>query len=248
LFDKPGLPKRGRSSLLAVVVTGVVALVSAGSIGAAYVGGDRSSETGASEPLLGVSQAHSPGSVSIPEPSGQSRQQPENHQVGPAHLASPAPSQIRAQPPVEVMLPSGARLPVLPAATSRAGVLQVPEDIGRAGWWDGSSRIGDPFGSIVVAAHVDSFTQGIGKFAELLDMHPGDEVQLDSADMRQMFRVVWAHLEPKTSLATDSRVFAADGGGRLVLITCGGAYDPDLGGYLDNMVVIATPERAPEAR
>ncbi len=168
-----------------------------------------------------------------------------SEEIRPAHVARPAPSQIRSQRPLGVQLPSGAHLRVLPAATDSTGVLGVPDDIGRAGWWDGSSRIGDPYGSIVVAAHVDSFTQGVGKFAELLDMHPGDRVQLQSADLEQTFRVVTAHLESKSSLAADSRVFAADGGSRLVLITCGGAYDPDLGGYQDNMVVIAIPEGPP---
>jgi sortase (surface protein transpeptidase) len=136
---------------------------------------------------------------------------------------------------------------VLPAATSPTGVLQVPEDIGRAGWWDGSSRIGDPYGSIVVAAHVDSFTQGIGKFAELLRMHPGDRVLLAASALRQTYQVVSARLEPKTSLATEAKVFDPGGLPRLVLITCGGPYNPDLGGYLDNMVVIATPEGLPQA-
>jgi hypothetical protein len=95
---------------------------------------------------------------------------------------------------------------------------------------------------------VDSFTQGVGKFAELLDMHRGDQVHVESADLRQTFLVVTAHLESKTSLPTDSRVFAPVGTGRLVLLTCGGSYDPALGGYQDNMVVVAVPRGAPTAR
>ena len=160
-------------------------------------------------------------------------------------MAGPAASQVTAQRPVAITLPSGVRMPVLPAATSQTGVLGVPVDIGRAGWWDGSSRIGDPYGSIVIAAHVDSFTQGVGKFAELLSMHAGDEIGLQSAGLRQTFRVVSAQLEPKSSLASDQRVFAGTGPARLVLITCGGPYEPDLGGYQDNMVVIAQPTAAP---
>jgi hypothetical protein len=136
-------------------------------------------------------------------------------------------------------------MPVLPAATDHTGVLQVPSNIDRAGWWDGGSRIGDPFGAIVVAAHVDSFTQGLGAFAELLNMRAGDEIRLDSASLRQSFRVVAAHLEPKSSLATDSRVFGAGGDYRLVLLTCGGSYDPSRGGYQDNMVIIASAVGAP---
>jgi Sortase domain len=136
---------------------------------------------------------------------------------------------------------------IRPAPTSGSGVLLVPDDIGKAGWWTGGSRLGDPYGSIVVAAHVDSFTQGVGQFAELLQIDQGDLVRLTSEDLRQQFRVVWAHLVPKTALADDAAAaFTPVGDGRLVLITCGGAYDPSLGGYQDNMVVIADPVGSPQ--
>ena len=80
---------------------------------------------------------------------------------------------MRPERPVAVTLPSGRVLPVDPAGTLRDGALAVPRDIRRAGWWAGSSRLGDPFGSIVLAAHVDSFTQGVGPAAELLCARPG---------------------------------------------------------------------------
>jgi hypothetical protein len=127
------------------------------------------------------------------------------------------------------------------AGTGSSGALLVPDDIGKAGWWTGGSRLGDPFGSIVVAAHVDSFTQGVGQFSELLQVDPGDVVQLESKGLREQFRVVWAHLVPKSSLADDAAAFTPLGQGRLVLITCGGPYDTGLGGYQDNMVVVGVP-------
>jgi len=159
----------------------------------------------------------------------------------PADVADRAPSQVVPQRPVSIVLPSGARMAIQRAATSGSGALLVPDDIGRAGWWTGGSRLGDPFGSIVVAAHVDSFTQGVGQFAELLQMEPGDMVRLESKGLRERFRVVWAHLVPKASLADDAAAFTPQGQGRLVLITCGGPYDSSLGGYQDNMVVVGVP-------
>lgn len=214
--------------------------------GAAYAGwGSAASGTGDPETRLHASEPHFPGRMPASRSAKNHATHPVGSPVAPAQTASPAASDIESERPVDITLPSGAQMRVLPAATDTSGVLQVPADIGLAGWWDGSSRIGDPFGSIVVAAHVDSFTQGIGKFAELLAMHPGDAVLMDSAHLRQKFVVVSAHLEPKTSLATDARVFAPAGDGRLVLLTCGGTYDPDLGGYQDNMVVVATPHGAP---
>lgn len=239
--------KRRPPSRLAVCVVGLVTFASASTVTAAYVGGRSSSGAGEPGPQLEVSEPQLWSSAHVSGDTERHSRHQQTSKMAPAHIASPAASQIHPQRPVGIMLPSGAQMRVLPAVTGPTGVLQVPGDVGRAGWWDSSSRIGDPFGSIVVAAHVDSFTQGIGEFAELLDMHPGDEVRLESANLRQRFRVVTAHLEPKTSLAADSRVFAPDGDARLVLITCGGTYDPDLGGYQDNMVVIAIPEDPPAA-
>jgi Sortase domain len=222
----------------------VVALASAATIGAAHVGWGSSSHTSRPQHLLRVSQprpstsTHGAGALHGGPQAGEPR-------TAPAHQARPAASQVFAERPVAIVLPNGATMPVLPASTDPSGVLQVPSNIDRAGWWDGGSRVGDPFGAIVVAAHVDSFTQGLGAFAELLNMRPGDEVRLDSRHLRQSFRVVSAHLEPKSSLATDSRVFGADGQYRLVLLTCGGSYDPSHGGYQDNMVIIASAEKSP---
>ncbi len=45
---------------------------------------------------------------------------------------------------------------------------------------------------------------------------------------------------PKAALPVD-RLFAPDIAHRLVVVTCGGRYLPDTGGYEDNIVVIATP-------
>lgn len=229
-------------------VVGVCALVLASTLGAFCVGWRSSSETVAPRVVPKVSQPQVSTITRAADTGDHHSGSYGRHQVTPAGIASPAASQVQSQRPVTITFPSGAHMRVLPATTDRTGVLLVPDDIGRAGWWDGSSRIGDPFGSIVVAGHVDSFTQGIGRFAELLDMHPGDEVRLESADLWQMFRVVSAQLEPKTSLTSDTRVFAHGGDERLVLITCGGRYVADLGGYLDNMVVIADPVGTPTAR
>lgn len=159
----------------------------------------------------------------------------------PARVGQAAPSQVDAERPQLLTLSSGTEMSVKVSATATTGELKIPTDINQAGWWDGGSRLGDPFGAIVIAAHVDSFTQGIGRFAELLSMQPGDAVRVDSRHLSQSFRVVSARLVPKTSVNATSSVYSAQGPARLVLITCGGAYDPALGGYQSNMVVIAVP-------
>ena len=58
-----------------------------------------------------------------------------------------APSALPAEPPVLATLPSGREVHVRSVGTTAAGLLDVPTDIGQAGWWRGGSRLGDPFGS-----------------------------------------------------------------------------------------------------
>ena len=159
----------------------------------------------------------------------------------PAAVARQATSQVRAERPLTVTLPSGRVLPVDPVSTLDSGALAVPRDIRRAGWWTGSSRLGDPFGSVVLAAHVDSFTQGVGPAAELLSARPGARVRLAARHSSQWYRVTSVRLVPRAELRHRTVVFSAAGRRRLVLITCGGPYDASRGGYQDNVVVIAHP-------
>ena len=106
--------------------------------------------------------------------------------VAPARRARTA---LVPEAPRVVTLPSGRAVAVAPAATLRSGLLDVPDDLGVAGWWQGGSRLGDPFGSILVAAHVDSRTQGLGPFAELLTVTRGERVGVASAGLTQEFVV-----------------------------------------------------------
>ena len=57
---------------------------------------------------------------------------------------------------------------------------RYPADIRHVGWWDGSAYAGDPFGSTVIAGHVDSRLQGLGFFAELLFVQVGDLITVRS--------------------------------------------------------------------
>ncbi len=159
----------------------------------------------------------------------------------PAGVGHEANSQVNAQRPHSLTLPSGTSVAVDTAHTSSGGELMLPADINRAGWWDGGARLGDPFGALVVAAHVDSFDQGLGHFAELLTTQRGDVIRLSSPNLDGRFRVVSAQLVEKSTLSADSDLYSPRGPPRLVLITCGGPYDPD-SGYRDNMIVIAALE------
>ncbi|HRK48662.1 MAG TPA: class F sortase, partial [Nocardioides sp.] len=149
------------------------------------------------------------------------------------------------EPPTMVTLPDGRPLPVRAVSSTVNGVLDVPADIGEAGWWRGGSRIGDPFGSTLIAAHVDSAVQGLGPFASLLRVRPGDRVQLRSANLRQTFAITSLRLVPRDSFERHPRLLSSHGPRRLTLVTCAGPYDAGRGGYQNLAVVVSTPTSEP---
>jgi hypothetical protein len=162
----------------------------------------------------------------------------------PAEPARRASSVVRPQRPVAVRLPSGAVVPVQRAGTTRGGLLDVPADTRAAGWWTGGSRVGDPFGSTLLAAHVDSRSQGLGPFAELLGLGGGERLRLDSVGLTQDFEVRSLRLVPQGPLTRRTGLFAPAGPRRLVLVTCAPPYVPDRGGYQRLAVVTARPVAA----
>jgi hypothetical protein len=167
--------------------------------------------------------------------------------AAPARVGQPAPSQVRTERPQVIRLPSGTSMPVDVVATGKHRVLDLPTNIDRAGWWDGGAKIGDPYGVMVLAAHVDSVTAGIGPFAELLATRPGQKIRVAGARSAQEFEIASVRLQPRASLAEDAAIFSVHGPLRLVLITCAGPFDSAAGGYRDNLIVLAEPAGAPRA-
>jgi hypothetical protein len=165
--------------------------------------------------------------------------------VTPVAPARRAPSATAAEAPRRVVLPSGRSVPVAAVGTTTGGVLDVPDDIGVAGWWRGGSRLGDPFGSVLVAAHVDSATQGLGPFAELLGVTAGSRIHVQSRSLRRTYEVRSRRLVPQRDLADDAWIFDVTGEARLTLVTCAPPYDAARGGYQNLAVVTALPVGTP---
>ncbi len=155
---------------------------------------------------------------------------------------------VRPEPPTTSTLPNGTVVPISPAGTAEDGSLDVPDDIRIAGWWRGGSRLGDPFGATLLAAHVDSFTQGLGPYASLLSARPGQRIAVGSAHLTQTFSVASLRLVPRRSLAQHRDLFSARGDRRLVLVTCAGPYDVHRGGYQNLAVITAVPTEDPKPR
>ena len=142
--------------------------------------------------------------------------------------------------PERIDLPGGAHTAVVPVATD-GSELVVPEDPTKVGWWDGSSYVGDPYGSTVIAGHVDVFDRGIGFFFQLWNIEVGERVVLSAGDVRQAYKITTVRQIPRTDLVDEAEAFDIAGPPRLVLITCAGEFRADRGGYSRNLIVVARP-------
>jgi hypothetical protein len=151
---------------------------------------------------------------------------------------------VQPEPPRSVRLPTGVVVPVRAGSPTKDGLRDVPDDIRRAGWWRGGSRVGDQWGSSLVAAHVDSTTQGLGPFAALLDVRRNQRFVLSSATLHQTFRATSLRLLEQGSLLRHPWLFSASGGRRIVLVTCAPPFVPARGGYQRLAVVTAVPVSA----
>ncbi len=144
----------------------------------------------------------------------QSAEQTPTGSGEPTEPAEPAVSAVRAasavQPerPEMARLPSGALIPIRAVSTLPDRRLDVPDDIRTAGWWRGGSRIGDLFGSTLLAAHIDSTAQGLGPYVELLSVQPEQRIVVTSATLEQSFEIRSLRLLPQGSLNGERWLFS----------------------------------------
>lgn len=159
------------------------------------------------------------------------------------------PATLGAQPaaetrrPVDLVIPDHAiQVPVDPVGVAQDGQMEIPPLAERAGWYRFGSSPGDPTGTAVVAAHVDSVASaGVGPFARLGEVEVGDPVDVTLDDGTAVrYAVVDVVRVPKVEAVWDE-VFVRDGPARLVLVTCGGVFQRDVGHYTDNVIVTAEP-------
>ncbi len=143
--------------------------------------------------------------------------------------------------PRQVRLPGTRFLDVVAVGTRSNGILDVPDDVDLLGWWEGGSRVGDPFGSVLVAGHVDSETEGLGPSAVLLTSARGDRVTVRAGGRTTRYDVVSRDLVPLDDLASYPRVLSSAGPGRLTLVTCAPPFVRARGGYQNLAVVTARP-------
>ncbi len=151
--------------------------------------------------------------------------------------------QTRTPRPVGVSLGSvGIDATVLPVGVAEDGQMQLPDDPRVVGWYKFGTTPGAGTGATVLAGHLDAEGFGLGPLVRLRDVEVGDNLGVRSTSGRtRAYEVTRVRRFDRQGLPTG--LFSRSGPERLHLITCGGAYDSNNGGYQENLVVTAVPIR-----
>ena len=130
------------------------------------------------------------------------------------------------------------RFPIRDVGLQENGQLEIPDET-EIGWYKYGATAGHP-GATVLAAHVN-WGGSRGPFAQLGAVEPGDkiEVALDDGSSRS-YVVAERATYGKLSLPRD-RIWRNTGPEELVLITCGGDFNPEIRSFKSNIVVFAVP-------
>ncbi|MCF2533927.1 class F sortase, partial [Yinghuangia soli] len=159
-------------------------------------------------------------------------------------VPGPAQSDGPQTPPTAVRVPAlGLSAPVVAVGVAPDGQTEVPPDGRTVGWYRFGPQPGAPAGSAVLVGHVDTADGRLGEFAKLDGIKTGDRVLVQRAgDAAPLaYRVTRAETTAKSGFPA-ADIFRRAGPPQLVLVTCGGSYDRQAGGYQANFVVTAVPE------
>jgi hypothetical protein len=159
----------------------------------------------------------------------------------PIAAATPAPAR-QPVPPVRVVAATvSIDVPVVAVGVEPGGFMELPVDPAVAGWYRFGADPASGDGNTVISAHVDAPAYPIGPFSRLRDLPVGEVIEVtDASNAVARYEVRSVAYYPKAELPV-TELFAREGSRDLVLITCGGEFDPSTGRYADNVVVIATP-------
>lgn len=189
---------------------------------------------------------HDYGTVPSPDTVASSHSGPADrpaatHRSGTAEPPAAAPAVTAVQVPVRLLIPAiGVNAPVLPTGVQAGGALAIPPDPADVGWWAGGGFPGEPTGAVVLVGHINSAVSGPGALLRLQDVRPGTTVTVTAAGHAYRYRVVALRAYAKTSLPVTA-IFGQQVTARLVVVSCGGPFDPTTGHYLDNIVAYAVP-------
>lgn len=161
--------------------------------------------------------------------------------VVPQHRATLPPLETPRPVPARFAAASiGVDLPVVQTGVAEDGRMELPETNRAVAWYGFGSRPGDPVGTTVLAAHVDTRSEGLGPFVRLRELRRGAELAVtDASGSTRRYLVTAVDDVPKSQVSVD-QLFRRDGPPALTVLTCGGPFSRQTG-YRDNIVVTAHP-------
>lgn len=238
-------PSRHRRPGLAPLVAGALLLAVAG-VGALVRVGDQPAPDAGDVPSVVTAPAPASSALdAAPSPPPAGTGAPASSPRPPVAAASagtPAPAPDRSFPPTSLRVSAiKVAAPVVPTPVDDRGALVIPENPRQVGWWSGGAAPGAPYGTILLAGHVDSAEEGLGSLVDLSRTPIGATVRLAGpGGAAQSYRVVARRSYPKATLPWRD-LFRQDLPARLLLVTCGGEFDRRTGHYERNVVVFAVP-------
>ena len=143
--------------------------------------------------------------------------------------------EARFGPPERLIIPAlGIDRELIRLGLNPDQTLEVPVDYQDAGWYIHSAVPGRP-GPAIIAGHVSS-ELGPGIFYALHLLKPGDQVVIEGkGGTLARFRIERVERFPKAEFPTKA-VYGRTKYSGLRLITCGGAFNPETGHFVDNVI------------
>jgi Sortase domain len=165
-------------------------------------------------------------------------------QLGPRGSAIPTLASERVLPATVTIDDIELWGPVRSVGLKETGELEIPDET-EIGWYELGAAPGEA-GATVLAAHV-TWNDTVGPFYRLGDLDPGAKIRIRlSDDSIRLYEVVERTMYRKDALP-NWRIFRQTGPESLVLITCGGSFNPSIRRYRENIVVYAVPVGAEPA-
>jgi LPXTG-site transpeptidase (sortase) family protein len=157
----------------------------------------------------------------------------------PVGEAKPA-SHVPPQHPKQLRIPTlDVDANIHPVNTDHEGIIGAPANAWDVGWYSKSSMPGQK-GTLLLDGHVNDLLNSPGVFAQLHTLQRDDDISIERGDGTTFrYHVVSTERIPLAQLSMKEILQTSDNKERLVIITCGGAYDVKAGTYSDRVVVFA---------
>ncbi len=141
--------------------------------------------------------------------------------------------------PDRIVIPAiGLDMAVTALGLAPDGSMALNDRADTAAWYKFGASPGERDGAALIAAHVSSDVDGVGPFSLLPNLQQGDTVTVTMSDgSEQPFTVVKRERVSKHTV--DYNAITSESPGMLILVTCGGEWDPKNRHYDDNVIVWA---------